>query len=88
MSDNNGLNKYIITFGSNHLEDFAVNSTSVILVIEALSEGEAREPLFNPPFNGRFSFSYRYNTNAEKFKRLYNMVEYTLDELMELKMEN
>ena len=83
----NELNKYIITFGSNQLEDFAVNSSSVMLVIEATSEAEAREPLFETPFNGRFSFSYPYLDNAEKFKRDYNMVEYTIDELMILKYQ-
>jgi len=74
--------KHIITFGSNQIPEYPGNPMSIMLVIEAESDAEAREPLFKDPFHGRFCTSYPYDEFADDFKRKYNMVEITLDDLL------
>lgn len=76
------MTKYFVTFGTGQLENFAVNAGTVMVVVEADSESEARARFFEEPFNGRFSSSYNYDQLADDFKNRYHMVEYTLEELL------
>lgn len=85
---NQELNKYIITFGSSQLEDFDIkkldpsgSADNIVVVIEALTENEARKIAFN--FNGigtKFCTSYPYSYMKE-MKEKWGMSEYTLDDL-------
>ena len=76
------MNKYIVTFGSNHLEELRgkVRPMSVILVLEANDENEAREQVFDSFIGRAFATSYPYSKSIE-FQTEYNMVEWTLAEL-------
>lgn len=75
--------KYIFTFGGDHLRDFDVKPMSVALVIEAESEGMARDTVAKVEGIGmRFAFSYNYEDKMAKFKEDYGMLEYTLNELL------
>ena len=75
------MNKYVITFGSDQLPEFPGNSLKVMLVIEADSERYARDKVFNTSIGGNFCTSYKYDDVAEEFKELYDMEEYTLEDL-------
>lgn len=76
------MSKYIITFGSGQLEGFNINASSVMLVIEADSEREAREIVFSYEGIGEnFCTSYSYEKYAEKFINGFNMKEYSLEDL-------
>ena len=79
------MNKWIITFGSSHLEGFDVNPMKVMLVIEAESENEARSVAQKDPFNNAYCSSYNYDEHAERFTKSYHMVEYNLNELLALR---
>jgi hypothetical protein len=82
------MNKFIITFGSGQLPNFNVRPNDVILVIEANTENDARQVVVDNPHIGiRFSFSYPYEGNAERFKNKFRMFELTMDELMDRLME-
>lgn len=78
------MKKFIATFGSNQLKEFDVRAMNVMLIIEGKNENEARKPLFEEPFNGKFSFSYPYE-KAEEFKKTYGMKEYTMEQLLKLR---
>ena len=73
-----------MTFGSNQLQNFNVNASNIMLVIEAENEAEARKPLFGEPFNGAFCTSYAYSC-ASDFKKRFNMKEIGLEALLALK---
>jgi hypothetical protein len=77
--------KTIVTFGSNHLQTVAVNPMSVILVIEADTELKARQIVFDSFIGKAFCTSYPYEPYAEEFNRDYNMKEYTLEQLEEMR---
>lgn len=81
--------KTIITFGSGQLTEFFVRPTSVMLVIEADDENEARGIAFDfPGIGGRFCTSYEYtDENVMKFHR-FGMKEYTLEDLENLRIRN
>lgn len=82
------MNKYIFTFGSSQLDEFAVNPNSVALIIEADTECEARTIVFNyKGIGAKFSSSYEYEDNIDMFLNQYNMVEVTLDELESLRLK-
>ena len=78
--------KTIITFGSAQLAEIAhkVNPMKVMLVIEAPNEYSARNKVFESFIGKYFAFSYAYS-KAEEFKKKYNMEEYSLEELIEMK---
>lgn len=78
------MNKYIITFGGSQLQEFDVRPMDVMLVLEADTEEEARQ-VAREEFNNRYSSSYQYEKFVHQFKKDYNMVEFTLNELMEKK---
>lgn len=74
--------KYVITFGSGQLTEFFVRPTTVMLVIEAEDEYQARQQAFE--FSGigsRFCTSYEYNDVKDEFLNDYGMKEYSLEEL-------
>ena len=80
------MKKWIVTFGSSHLEELRgkVRPMSVILVIEADTENEARDIVFSSFIGRTFSASYPYSKSIE-FQKEYNMVEYTLKQLEEMR---
>ncbi len=75
------MNKYIITFGGNHLRDFNVDSLLTMVVIEAKDENLARAEVFNSKIGAKFCTSYPYS-KAEYLKEQYGLVEITLKELL------
>jgi hypothetical protein len=80
--------KFIITFGSSQLDDFNVRPNSVALIIEAINENEARDQVFN--FKGigeRFCTSYPYDKYIDEFINEYNMEEYSLQDLENLRIK-
>lgn len=72
--------KYMITFGSDHLKCFKVNAARTILIIDAKNEEEARNLAYNVEGIGdKFCTSYIYNlNNSNLFK---NNSFLTLEEL-------
>lgn len=77
--------KTIITFGSSQLAEYAINPSSIMLVLE-MPENEARE-LVREEFDNKYCTSYPYKPYAENFKQSYDMVEITIEELRKLKMD-
>ena len=75
--------KTIITFGSNHLQQFDINASDIMLVMEE-TEIEARSKVFKTSIGPYFCTSYPYEKYAQEFKDEYNMYEITFDELMKL----
>ena len=80
------MKKYIFTFGSSHLKEFAVFASDVLLIVEADNEVEARKIVFDSPIGDKFCTSYPYERYIDDFKN-YNMIEYTFEELMGLHHE-
>lgn len=81
------MSKYIFTFGSSHLRDFAVNPTKVMLVVEGdwLS---SREKVFNfDGINDKFCTDYPYEEVVDEFINVYDMEEYTLSDLEKLRIK-
>lgn len=75
------MNKFIITFGSGQLTEFDVRPNDVALIIEANNEYEARNIVFDyDGIGNKFCTSYPYSY-IEQFKNVYNMIEYSLDDL-------
>lgn len=75
--------KWIFTFGSTHLTalEGKVRPLKVMLIVEAENERQARTTVFNSIIGDKFCTSYPYDKYAERFKREYNMGEYTLEQL-------
>lgn len=82
------MNKYIITFGHGQLTQYPVDPLSVALVVEAKSVEEARQMIFLSPIGARFCTHYPYNEYIDKFKDVYGMVEWSLDDLLAIKKDN
>ena len=81
------MEKYLFTFGSAHLKDFEVNPQEVLLVVEGEHEHEARAKVFG--FKGiedKFCTSYP-GYHEKKKKKRYNMVEFSLEQLENLRIE-
>jgi len=72
--------KTAFTFGSNQLPRLRMNPMDVILVIEADTEQEARQIVFDSFIGDKFCTSYPEKYIAE-FESEYNMKQYTLEEL-------
>lgn len=79
------MNKYIITFGYGQLRKFNVRPNDVALIVEGNDMYEARQQVFDCDYiQDKFCTSYPY-TEMKDF-RDNGMKEYTLDELMKLKI--
>ena len=79
------MNKYVFTFGLSQLQQFSINTTSLVvaLIVEAESHSEARHIVCSSPIGTQFSTSYTYEAYLEQFKPWLNqMVNYTLDQLL------
>jgi hypothetical protein len=79
--------KTIITFGSNHIEwakAKGINPMSVMIVIDK-DERSARQDVVKSAISNKFAFSYPYEDNADDFKKKYNMKEYTLKQILDLR---
>jgi len=76
------MNAYIFTFGSSHLNEISlrVSPMKVMLIIEAESEHEAREIVFDSFIGDRFCTSYPISMQT-RFTTLHGMVPYRLREL-------
>ena len=78
------FNKWFFTFGSEQLEwmrEQGINPMSVMLVVEAKSEREARNMVFSSKIGPNFCTLYLYAIHADEFKDKYRMDEYTLEEI-------
>ena len=81
------LKKWAFTFGSGHLADFHVNSSAVILIVDAPTEWEARDIVLGTDGIGtKFCTSYPIE-QTEDFIWKYGMSYITLDNLLKLKKE-
>ena len=76
--------KWIITFGSGQLPEVAsiINPMNIMLIVEAPTEGIAREKVFNSFIGRNFCTSYPYEPYAKEFKEKYRMIECKLDNLI------
>jgi len=77
------MNKYIFTFGSNQLKGLGISPMSLMLVIEAPTEHDARQRVFESFIGNKFAFSYDYD-KMQEFKDKYGMREISLEELEKL----
>ena len=78
------FNKWFFTFGSENLQwmrEQGINPMSVMLVVEAENEQEARSMVFGSKIGPYFCTSYPYEKFADEFKEKYRMDEYTLEEI-------
>jgi len=75
-------NKYIITFGVGQLVGIHPNPNSVMLIVTGGNMEDARQKVFDSKIGKNFFTSYRYNDEAERFKEEFDMVEYTMEELL------
>ena len=72
-------NKYIFTFGSDHLPELAdiLRPLKVMLIVEAENELKARDIVFSSFIGDKFCTSYDYEKRHE-FRDRFNMAEYDL----------
>jgi hypothetical protein len=82
------MNKYIITFGPDHLSSVSIpiRPLKMMLIVEAESEEEARSKVFKSFIGPYFSTSYPYSKKEEFIER-FKMVEIKFDDLIELEKE-
>ena len=81
------LNKWVFTFGSSQLPEVShkVNPMSVMIVIQAEHERDARQEIFDSFIGPRFCTSYPYSPHAEEFVSKYNMKAYTLKQIEDMR---
>jgi hypothetical protein len=77
--------KTIITFGQNHLPGVMIRPMSVMLIIEADTEREARDQVMNSFIGKAFCTSYPYEPYAKEFTEKHGMVQYTLEDIEKLR---
>jgi len=77
------MKKWIFTFGSEQLPELktSTNPMSIMLVMEAETENEARREVFDSFIGPYFSTSYPFEPFATEFKEKYRMIEFTLKDL-------
>ncbi len=80
------MNKYAITFGSEQLPElkYKLDPMKVILVIEAPTERDARNIVFDSFIGRAFCTSYPDHW-IKKFEDEYNMKQYSLKNLEDIK---
>ena len=76
------MNKYIITFGSDQLQELRhiFNPMKVMVVVHAGSEMDARNMVFKSFIGKNFCTSYPYS-EAQEFKDKYNMFEIEFEDI-------
>ncbi len=79
------MNKYIITFGTDHLKEIAnlIRPLKAIVTIEASSEKQAREKIFRSFIGKKFCTTYPYEPNAQNFKDDYQSIEIQFNTLVD-----
>lgn len=75
------MKKYIITFGSGQFPSFKGNPMNVMLVVEADSEGFARDKIRRTEIGNNFCTSYPYTEETVEEFTTYGMKEYTMEDL-------
>ena len=73
--------KFIITFGSDHLQDFDISAIKTALIVDGDDENQARSKVFKYHGIGeKFCTSYPYSMKKDIIDK-YNMIELSLGEL-------
>jgi len=77
------MNKWIFTFGSEQLPELktSINPMSIMLVIEAEYERDARQQVADSFIGLKFCTSYPFEPFATEFKEKYNMQEFSMKDL-------
>ena len=77
------MKKWIFTFGSEQLPELktSINPMSIMLVIEAETENEARREVADSFIGLKFCTSYPFEPFAAEFKEKYNMYPFSLKDL-------
>ena len=80
----NKTTKWIFTFGSDQLPEVhgIISPLKIMLIVEAKTEGLAREKVFNSFIGRNFCTSYPYEPYAKEFKEKYDMIECNFDEFV------
>jgi hypothetical protein len=81
------MRNFIFTFGSNQLQEIShiINPMDVMLVVKGESENEARREVFDSFIGNKFCISYSYEDVAEEFGTKYGMIEYSIDDLEQIR---
>ena len=79
------MNKYIFTFGSNHLPTLnnILRPMQIMLIVTSNNESTARKKVFDSFVGDKFATSYDYS-EAQQFKDDYKMFEVEFDDLINL----
>ena len=74
--------RFLILFGSNHLKEFDVDPSKLLLTIKGETGYLALLAYFGKGFYNKFSSITSY-TRLDELRKLYNLTPYTVKELEE-----